>query len=182
MTNTICITYYQAPIGKLILGSAGNRLCLCDWDQKDRHIAIERRLCTILDADYKEAESDVNLETIAQLNEYFAGNRIEFSISVKFVGTEFQCRVWSELVKIPFGSTISYAEQAQRIGNPKAVRAVAKANSANPISIIVPCHRVIGSNLKLTGYAGGLQVKQWLLDHEAGVRGKSLFDPLINQF
>src|SRR5262245_45620166 len=98
-----------------------------------------------------------------QLAEYFAGKRQQFDVPLKLSGTPFQMQVWRELVRIPFGTTITYAELARRIGRPAASRAVGHANGRNPISIIVPCHRVIGANGKLTGYAGGIDRKQWLL-------------------
>jgi methylated-DNA-[protein]-cysteine S-methyltransferase len=103
----------------------------------------------------------------AQLAEYFAGERRQFDVSLKLVGTPFQQRVWRELLKIPFGATITYAQLARRLGKPAAVRAVGNANARNPISILVPCHRVIGANGNLTGYAGGLIRKKWLLEREA---------------
>jgi O-6-methylguanine DNA methyltransferase len=106
---------------------------------------------------------------IAELASYFAGRSTSFDVPIDHEamgGTPFQQRVWSELAKIPFGVTISYGELANRIGNPKAVRAVGLANGRNPISIIVPCHRVIGANGTLTGYGGGLERKRWLLDFE----------------
>lgn len=102
-------------------------------------------------------------QVIEQLNAYFAGELREFSLTLDPEGTPFQTRVWRELERIPYGETISYGQLAQRIGNPKACRAVGLANGSNPISIIVPCHRVIGSNGKLTGYGGGLPIKQQLL-------------------
>ena len=101
-----------------------------------------------------------------QLAEYFAGKRQQFDVPLKLAGTPFQQRVWQELVRIPFGTTITYAQLAQRIGKPTASRAVGHANGRNPISIIVPCHRVIGADGKLTGYAGGVDKKQWLLAWE----------------
>ena len=110
-------------------------------------------------------------EARAQLADYFAGRRTTFDLRVDreaLGGTAFQRRVWAELEKIPFGVTISYGELAKRIGNVNAVRAVGLANGRNPISIIVPCHRVIGANGTLTGYGGGLERKQWLLDFERG--------------
>ncbi len=101
-----------------------------------------------------------------QLAEYFAGRRQEFTVPLKLVGTPFQRSVWQELLRIPFGSTISYAELARRIGQPTASRAVGNANGRNPVSILVPCHRVIGANGQLTGYGGGIDRKQWLLEWE----------------
>ena len=105
-------------------------------------------------------------KAIKQLDEFFAGKRQEFDIPLLFVGTDFQKKVWSELLKIPFGETISYGKIATRIGMPKAVRAVANANGANAISIFAPCHRVIGSDHSLTGYGGGLDAKRELLELE----------------
>jgi methylated-DNA-[protein]-cysteine S-methyltransferase len=115
----------------------------------------------------------VLVETERQLNEYFAGTRTTFTMTLDFVGTEFQKKVWQALVAIPFGETRSYADIAREIGNPKAVRAVGAANGKNPISIIAPCHRVIGSNGKLTGFAGGLEVKAFLLKIETAKQGEA---------
>jgi len=105
-----------------------------------------------------------------QLTEYFDSKRTNFDLAFKFVGTEFQKEVWKQLSEIPFGKTISYLELAQRIGRPKAVRAVGQANGRNPISILVPCHRVVGMNGSLTGYGGGLVRKEFLLKHEEHCR------------
>jgi methylated-DNA-[protein]-cysteine S-methyltransferase len=117
------------------------------------------------DASWREADTPfASLRT--QLDEYFAGERRQFDVPLKLPGTPFQMRVWQELVRIPFGETITYAQLAQRLGIPTASRAVGHANGRNPVSIIVPCHRVIGANGKLTGYAGGIDKKQWLLDWE----------------
>ena len=106
----------------------------------------------------------------AQLAEYFAGERTTFAVPLAATGTPFQREVWDALVAIPFGATRSYGELASALGRPTGGRAVGAANGKNPLSIIVPCHRVIGANGLLTGYAGGLQLKQWLLDHEASFR------------
>jgi methylated-DNA-[protein]-cysteine S-methyltransferase len=103
-----------------------------------------------------------------QLAEYFAGERQQFDVPLKLAGTPFQQRVWQELARIPFGKTITYAQLAQRVGQPTASRAVGNANGRNPISILVPCHRVIGTSGKLTGYAGGVEKKEWLLEWERG--------------
>lgn len=110
-----------------------------------------------------------------QLREYFAGGRMEFSLKLDLEGTEFQERVWAELCKIGFGQTISYREQTLRLGDIKAIRAVAAANGKNPVAVIVPCHRVVGSDGSLTGYAGGLWRKKWLLEHENPPAQTSLF-------
>ncbi len=162
----IKIVRYQSPVGEMIIGSYGDDLCICDWAVGKRRDTIDRRICRHLNAEYEEGTSEIIKMSTAQLGEYFAGKRREFTIPVVFTGSPFQCSVWTELMKIPYGSTISYAELARRINNPKAVRAVASANATNPISIFVPCHRVIGSDHKLTGYGGGLEAKQKLLELE----------------
>ena len=105
-----------------------------------------------------------------QLTEYFSGNRKTFEIPFELVGTDFQKKAWLGLLQIPYAQTLSYQEQSERIGHPKAVRAVGSANGQNPISIILPCHRVIGKNGSLTGYGGGLEAKKWLLDFESSAQ------------
>lgn len=112
---------------------------------------------------------------VSQLEEYFNCNRTTFTFLLNPNGTDFQKKVWKELQKIPFGKTISYFELSQKLGDIKAIRAIANANSKNPIWIVIPCHRVIGSNGSLTGYAGGLWRKKWLLEHEIGTKQESLF-------
>ena len=112
---------------------------------------------------------------VTQLKEYFNGQRIDFELKLNPEGTDFQQKVWQELVKIPFGTTITYLDMAKRLGDPKCIRAAATANGKNPLWIIIPCHRVIGSDGTLTGYAGGLWRKKWLLTHESPVKQQSLF-------
>lgn len=114
-------------------------------------------------------------EVVSQLNDYFEGKRTDFQFKMNPRGTDFQKKVWQELVKIPFGKTASYQEITNKLGDSKAIRAVANANGKNPLWIVVPCHRVIGSDGSLTGYAGGLWRKKWLLDHENPVKQQSLF-------
>jgi methylated-DNA-[protein]-cysteine S-methyltransferase len=159
--------YVDSPIGRLLLTSDGTALtglytrpskkmpCTDGW--------IEGTTVRPLAA------------AIRQLSEYFAGARREFDLSLRLQGTAFRGRVWEELTRIPFGRTLSYAELARRIGKPGASRAVGLANGANPVSIIVPCHRVIGSDGSLTGYGGGLERKLWLLEHEGGVGRQESF-------
>jgi len=118
---------------------------------------------------------DVLQDCVYQLEEYFEGQRNTFNLKLNPQGTDFQKRVWHQLVKIPFGKTISYLELSKRLGDVKAIRAAASANGKNPLWIIVPCHRVIGSDGSLTGYAGGLSRKQWLLNHESPNKQQSLF-------
>ena len=112
---------------------------------------------------------------VLQLKDYFEGKRTEFSFKINPAGTDFQQKVWQELLKIPFGKTCSYLELSKKLGDVKAIRAVASANGKNPLWIVVPCHRVIGSDGSLTGYAGGLWRKKWLLDHENPVKQQCLF-------
>lgn len=114
-------------------------------------------------------------EAVTQLDEYFIGKRSEFTFKLNPSGTDFQKKVWEGLLEIPFGKTISYQEFSIKLGDVKAIRAVASANGRNPLWIVVPCHRVIGSDGSLTGYAGGLWRKKWLLDHENPVKQQSLF-------
>ena len=158
--------YNHSPCGEMILGSFDGNLCLCDWADGRRRASVDQRLQRILNANYVEGSSDVIEKASHQLNEYFQNQLREFEIPLLFVGTDFQKKVWKELLKIPYGSTVSYSELANRISMPNAVRAVANANAVNAISIIAPCHRVIGSNGSLTGYGGGLERKRFLLDLE----------------
>ncbi len=122
-----------------------------------------------------ETIPDLFTDVVSQMHEYFNGNRTEFTFKMNPIGTEFQKKVWEELLNIPFGKTASYQEITNKLGDPKAIRAVANANGKNPLWIVVPCHRVIGSDGSLTGYAGGLWRKKWLLEHENPVKQQSLF-------
>lgn len=119
----------------------------------------------------KDSEID---KCAQQLLEYFAGDRTEFDLNLKPNGTEFQQKVWGVLEKIPFGKTTTYEQQTLKLGDLKAIRAVASSNGKNPIAIIIPCHRVIGKDGSLTGYAGGLHRKEWLLQHEGAINGEQM--------
>lgn len=114
-------------------------------------------------------------QAVTQLQDYFEGKRNDFNLKLNPKGTEFQQRVWQELLNIPFGKTLSYLELSKKLGDVKAIRAVAAANGKNPLWIVVPCHRVIGTDGSLTGYAGGLWRKKWLLEHENPTNQQSLF-------
>ena len=122
-----------------------------------------------------EKEPEQLQEAVDQLQEYFAGTRTKFDFPVNPSGTDFQKKVWQLLLEIPFGTTCTYLDLAKRFGDPKAIRAIASANGKNPLWILVPCHRVIGSDGSLTGYAGGLWRKKWLLEHENPPQQQSLF-------
>jgi methylated-DNA-[protein]-cysteine S-methyltransferase len=143
--------YYESPIGLLEVVCANECLLLVEF--------VEEKL-------FEVHSNSLIEEVFMQLEQYFHGVRKEFDLPLSLGGTPFQNKVWNELQNIPFGRTLSYKELAVKLGNEKATRAVGNANGKNPISIIVPCHRVIGSNKSLTGYAGGLDRKKWLLDHE----------------
>ncbi|WP_026703683.1 methylated-DNA--[protein]-cysteine S-methyltransferase [Flavobacterium soli] len=118
---------------------------------------------------------DMLKDAVAELQDYFAGNRNDFTFKLNPKGTDFQQKVWQELLNIPFGKTMSYLELSKKLGDVKAIRAVASANGKNPLWIVVPCHRVIGTDGSLTGYAGGLWRKKWLLEHENPSHQQSLF-------
>ena len=158
---------FGSPYGELMLGSLGDKLCLCDWVSEKRKEKIGRRMRNTLHAVYEEGTSEVISTAIIQLDEYFARKRTAFDMPLLLAGTDFQKTVWQELLNIPYGKTVSYGELSRKLGNPKAVRAVAAANGANALSIFIPCHRVVGSNRQLIGYAGGLAAKQGLLALEA---------------
>lgn len=167
--NLIKTRCYESPCGTLILGATGDRLCLCDWIEKRDRDDVDRRLLRILGATFEEGTSKVIEKAMIQLDEYFAGRRREFDMPLLFAGTDLQQAVWNELLKIPFGTTLSYRDVAQKTGYPRAVRAVANAIGSNAISIFVPCHRVIGSNHSITGYRGGIDTKYQLLRLEGTI-------------
>ena len=149
-------TLMPSPVGQLTLVARDGKLSAILWK-------TERANRVRLGELHEANDSPVLLEAQRQLQEYFAGTRNQFTLELDFTGTDFQKQVWQALLTIPFGETRSYSQIAQQIGNPKAVRAVGAANGRNPISIIAPCHRVIGASGELTGFAGGLQAKQYLL-------------------
>lgn len=167
--NPIIIKYFKTAYGELILGSYLDQLCLCDWRYRKMRESLDKRIKSNLKAEFVEGESTVISSAIEQLNEYFAGNRKSFDLPLLLVGTEFQKAVWQELLKVAYGTTESYLGLAQKMDNPKAVRAIASANGANAVAIIIPCHRIIGSNGELVGYAGGLSAKKKLLELESDI-------------
>jgi methylated-DNA-[protein]-cysteine S-methyltransferase len=154
--NVFC--YFQSPIGRLLLTSDGTALTGLYMEPS--------RKAQSTDGWSEDPRVAPLSAALRQLGEYFAGTRREFDLPLRMRGTEFQQRVWRELTEIPYGQTWSYGELAKRIDNPSASRAVGLANGRNPISILVPCHRVIGADGSLTGYGGGLERKRWLLAHE----------------
>lgn len=164
--NKIEVQYYKSKIGEFIIGSFDNKLCLLDYRYRKMRSTIDNRIQNGLKADYIETETDIISQTINQIDEYLNGSRKLFDIPLLMVGSDFQKQVWNELLNIKYAEISSYLKIAKSMNNENAVRAVAAANGANAISIIIPCHRVIGSNGELVGYAGGLNVKKKLLDLE----------------
>ena len=158
------IVYYQSPLGVLEIRSTGSAISDVLFVNSWKGAKINEA-----DISFVKPKSPAIKTCIKQLDEYFAGTRTEFTVHTLQVGTEFQQTVWAELCNIPYGRTISYLELSKRIGNVKAIRAVGTANGNNSVSIIVPCHRVIGSNGDLIGYGGDLWRKKWLLEHEGKV-------------
>lgn len=165
-TCKIKVRYYDSPCGRLLLGAFGDKLCLCDWDIEKRRIEVDRKLQKILHTEYEISSSPVIDRACSELDEYFLGDRLEFDIPILFVGTDFQCRVWSALQTVPYGKRMAYSEFSCKVATVRSVRAVASAIGANPVSVFVPCHRIVGCNGTLNGYAGGLEAKRFLLDLE----------------
>lgn len=165
MINT---SYFKTPYGELIIGSHKGQLCLCDWRYRRSRTTIDKRIKSALNSEYFPLEEDdeITSQTKTQLEEYWNGIRKVFTIPLILSGTDFQRSVWDELLLIPYGTTSTYLAQSLKLNNKEAIRAVASANGANAISIIVPCHRIIGSNNDLVGYAGGLRVKSSLIKLE----------------
>ena len=155
------IAYYQSPLGALEIRSSGSALSELLFVNSWKGAKVNET-----ELSFSKPKSAIIKNCFKQLDEYFAGKRKEFTIHTEQVGTAFQQTVWTELSKIPYGRTISYHELSKRIGNVKAIRAVGTANGNNSICIIIPCHRVIGSNGTLVGYGGDLWRKKWLLEHE----------------
>lgn len=158
--------YCDSPVGRLLLAGDAGGLCLLSFSQGSRVHQPKTAW---------RHDPDSHAEVCRQLDAYFAGRRTTFALKLRFAGTAFQNAVWTSLQTIPFGGTVTYADLATRIGRPAAVRAVGAANGANPLPIIVPCHRVIGSNGSLTGFGGGIAAKRFLLAHEQQLR-PGLFD------
>lgn len=173
MKNTIPVKTYKSPFGQLLLGSHGDKLCLCDWQYRKMRRSIDKRVQQTLESGYAEGNSPIIEQAISEIEEYAEGKRCEFTLPLIFCGSDFQQIVWKTLAKIPFGKSASYLELARKTGKPQAVRAVAAANGANAISLFVPCHRIIGSNGKLVGYAGGLHVKEKLLRLEGVLKNRT---------
>ncbi len=158
-------TYIDSPIGIISLNfNSKFQLTAAQFNDKEQILPAANGV------GIREIE-----DTVKQFEEYFEGKRTQFDIKLAPEGTDFQKRVWKQLQEIQFGKTMTYQQMANQLGNPKVIRAAASANGKNPISIVIPCHRVIGSDGSLTGYASGLHRKKWLLEHESPVKQQSLF-------
>ena len=166
MSASINIHFWNSPVGEMILGEFEGKLCMADWRHRKMRDAVDKRLQSKLNAQYVEQDSLILEQTRIELSEYFSGDRKEFDVPICFAGSDFQKSVWQALVEIPFGKTRTYLQLSRQLGDEKAIRAVAAANGANAISIIVPCHRIIGSDGSLIGYAGGVSTKKKLLQLE----------------
>ena len=163
----ISFQQYESPAGTMIIGDYCGQICMADWAESKRHLRNKDKLSRTLNARFINRNTAITERTVTQLNEYFNGQRREFDLPLLPVGTEFRKDVWHALAGIGYGRTTTYAETAMRINAPQSVRAVASAIGDNMISIIIPCHRVIGRSGALTGYAGGLNAKSALLALEA---------------
>ncbi|MDV7186240.1 methylated-DNA--[protein]-cysteine S-methyltransferase [Lutibacter sp. TH_r2] len=155
------IAYYKTPIGTAKVEGDNNGISSITVIDKPVDTSTEIPICL--------------KNCFLQLDEYFEGKRTNFNLKLNPKGTEFQQKVWKALIKVPYGKTKTYLEQSKVLGDIKAIRAVASANGKNPIWIVIPCHRIIGSDGSLTGYASGLWRKKWLLEHESGIKQQSLF-------
>jgi AraC family transcriptional regulator of adaptative response/methylated-DNA-[protein]-cysteine methyltransferase len=168
----ISLTHIETPLGVMIAGAFDDKVCLLEFSDRKMLNTEYKILTKYLKTETSEEDNMVFVQLKNELKEYFDGTRKVFSVPLLFTGTGFQKLVWDELLRIEYGTTRSYLQQAEALGSAASVRAVANANGMNKISIIVPCHRVIGENGHLTGYGGGLWRKRWLLDHEKKYSGK----------
>ncbi|HNR41643.1 MAG TPA: methylated-DNA--[protein]-cysteine S-methyltransferase [Bacteroidales bacterium] len=168
----IKIATIETPIGEMTVAAIKEGICMLEFTEARKPGADYAKLRQIFNMD---ADFGTNRHTRAlkkQLKEYFSGKRKEFSVPLFYHGSDFQKSVWRILEKIPYGKTISYMQLAEMLNNPKAIRAAANATGSNPLAIIIPCHRVVGSDGELTGYRGGIERKSWLIDHERRFSGQ----------
>lgn len=163
--ETIVYNYYKSPIGEIELASDSETLLWVKFLETERSIRTKK----------KETESVIFTETKKQLSDYFNKTSEKFDLPLNIRGTDFQKKVWQELTFVPYGKTMSYLNLSKKIGDVKAIRAVASSNGKNLFCVIIPCHRVIGSNGSLTGYSGDLWRKKWLLEHESTSAQTNLF-------
>lgn len=168
MSSIIRTKNITTPLGPIAIGSFDDKICFLEFYLPERYKEMSGKLRKVFDAELVEGTNDVIEQAGKELQEYFAGKRKKFTVPLDLRGTEFELKIWDQLLKIPYGQVCSYSDIARRIKNPKSVRAVGGANHSNPVAIIVPCHRVVGKNGSLTGYGGGMDKKRLLLDLESG--------------
>ncbi len=156
----------DTPLGKMIAAANDVGLYMFDFEFRKMMSAIKKRIALYTNDSFEIGHHSLFNVLQQQINEYFEGSRTSFDLPIVYSGTEFQQKVWQALLSIPYGETRTYKDQSIKLGDEGAIRAVARANGENCFAIIVPCHRVVGSNGSLTGYAGGLKAKSWLLQHE----------------
>jgi methylated-DNA-[protein]-cysteine S-methyltransferase len=157
--NRFYYNYFLSPLGEIEIRYTADKIFAFEFIEQDAQKKIQ------------SPQNEISKEAVRQLQMYFDGSLKQFNLALQLEGTVFQQKVWLELLKIEYGKTISYLQLAKQLGDEKCIRAAASANGKNPFGIIIPCHRVIGSNGSLTGYAGGIHRKQWLLEHEAKISG-----------
>ena len=174
--SKIIIKEWKSPAGELIIGTYDDKIYLCDWKYRARRAEIDKRITDLLQTSMEIGETELIENCIDQLSSYFSGNLKNFNLPLGFAGTDFQIRVWEALLTIPYGKLVSYTDLSIMMGDLKAIRAVASANGANSISIIIPCHRIIGKNGDEVGYAGGIKEKKMLIALESPVKQVSLFE------
>ncbi len=162
----VIIDTMDTPCGELILGTTDDKLCLCDWHKSTHRRTIDNRIQKLLMSRYMTGTTPAIEAAKQQIQEFFDGKRRKFDLDIHFIGTEFQKKVWQFISDIPYGTTVSYSQLTNMVASESDIRAVSNAVGANSLSIIIPCHRVIGSRGQLTGYAGGLTAKQYLIDLE----------------
>ncbi len=168
----IRFTTIETPIGDMTAAATNEGICMLEFAEPSGKGADIDRLALIYNMETTHGKNRHIRALRKQLKEYFKGKRKEFTVPLFYHGSEFQKSVWQFLLKIPFGKTVTYMNLAESLGNPKAIRAAANATGSNPLAIIIPCHRVIGSDGDLTGYGGGLERKRWLIDHERKYSGQ----------
>jgi len=167
--NYLNHTEIESPLGKIIIGERNGRICLVDFKSGNRAKNALKFLAKHYGAKLNRVKTPSLKTAEKQLNLYFSGKLTDFDLALEYTGTRFQKMVWKRLKKIPFGKTVNYGRIAEKIGNSKAARAAGAAIGKNRISIIIPCHRIIGKNGSLTGFGGGLRKKEWLLKHEGAI-------------
>lgn len=176
MKTVIYQSSVETPLGEMLLCATDKGIALAQFKQRKDFKHHYKKLLSHKNGEINHQPNPIIIQTTNQLEEYFGGKREAFEIEQDIVGTHFQQNVWKMLQEIPYGTTISYQEQATQMNNPLAIRAIASANGMNPLEVIIPCHRVVGKDGSMTGYSSGLQAKKWLLSMEKGVR---IYEPTL---